>query len=374
MKSRSQDIYGTGRADPASGKFSPAGATLIPRTFRRIPAKNAWPSIVFSLLLACISMTTGFFVAKRYLMPVNEEATPSHIERRPALLTRTIRTFRKQNSDMDFVLEPELLADELAELSLQEIPDTGSVPFDTEWIKQAAYHIVQAEREYEDDFPTRALKHYKKALQIFPELEGIQDNLGLIYLQLKDYPAAQQCFERATKEKEPTQGVFNNLGVAYLQMDEVAKAQEYFEQAILLDPGYSPAYLNLGILFKQEERLSEAADFYRKYLVRTPGDFKAAQTLALLLLDQEAWEEAAQVLGSIRQFAPELAPVHFRLAQALIHLDRTEEAIGALQHGSKLIDPRKALAWLAKPDYDALRGEETFRDLIRYLSASEDNN
>ena len=57
--------------------------------------------------------------------------------------------------------------------------------------------------------------------------------------------------------------------------------------------------------------------------------------------------------------------------QALIHLDRTEEAIGALQHGSKLIDPRKALA---KPDYDALRGEEPFRDLIRYLSASEDNS
>ncbi|NCC53509.1 MAG: tetratricopeptide repeat protein [Spartobacteria bacterium] len=373
MKSRSQDIYGTGRADPASDKLNPSGKIFIPRTIRYTPAgRKGWPSLVFSLVLAVVSMTTGFFVAQRYLTPTGEMNGGATVENRSALVTRTIRTLHEFNPIMDFGTETELLADELADLTPRTLPVQGDPPLDTEWIKQAAYHIVLAEREYEDDAPAKALEHYKKALEIYPGMQGVQANLGLIYLQLKDYPAAQRCFEQATKENEPRQGVFNNLGIAYFQMDDFEKAQEYFEQAISQDPSYSPAYLNLGVLFKEEQRLSEAADFYRRYLEQKPDDFKAAQTLALLLLEQEDWEQAANVLFTIRQFAPELAPVHFRLAQAMLGLDQKEEAIASLHYGARLIDPRKALAWLARPDYDKIRGEEKFRELIQHLSAAED--
>jgi predicted Zn-dependent protease len=96
-----------------------------------------------------------------------------------------------------------------------------------------------------------------------------------------------------------------------------------------------------------------------------------AQNYAMLLIEMEEWEKAARMLDSIRRYAPDLAPAYFRFAQALAHTDHTNEAVQALTQGAALMDPRKALGWMARPDFDALRDNPDFRVLINELSAAE---
>jgi tetratricopeptide (TPR) repeat protein len=91
-------------------------------------------------------------------------------------------------------------------------------------------------------------------------------NVGCAVMELRNFPRAARCFERALKvagrHDSPTllACVRNNLGCAQLELGQVAGAISNFESALALQPAYPQAYYNMGRAFLTNRQPDVAAD------------------------------------------------------------------------------------------------------------------
>ncbi|MEL7372626.1 MAG: tetratricopeptide repeat protein, partial [Myxococcota bacterium] len=88
---------------------------------------------------------------------------------------------------------------------------------------------------------------YKRAVHLEPVDGLIQNNLGLLYVYMKNGPKAVDTLERAVEllDDSTPYFVFNNLGLAHELVGQNEEAREAFEEALLLNPFYTRAKVNL---------------------------------------------------------------------------------------------------------------------------------
>jgi len=238
-------------------------------------------------------------------------------------------------------------------------------------LKQASYHLVRAEKADKQDRTEEALESYRKVVRIFPHILGVQRQIGMLAIRVKDYALAAEALEKASREASMTFSMANNLGVAYMGMENFDKAEAAFKTAVQLNPDYAMAYFNLATLYLRRGKPDAASPFLEKYLILQPGDTMAGQTYALTLIQLEQWDRAAALLQQIARAAPDVAPIHFRLAQALSHGPSPEPAIEALKRAVNLVDPKQALAWLSRPEFNLLRDEAGFQQILQELGVQD---
>ncbi len=110
--------------------------------------------------------------------------------------------------------------------------------------------------------PRKAMKAYKKAVSINPNLASAQLNLGVHYLRNGVFVNAVQTLERVTKTlKLRTAISWNAMGAAYRGMSGSAvnnqsrrnqllkQAETAFKRARTVNANYAPVYYNLGVLY-----------------------------------------------------------------------------------------------------------------------------
>lgn len=83
----------------------------------------------------------------------------------------------------------------------------------------------------------------------YPDLGGIQANLGLIHARAGRSKDAEQAFTAAVRISPEQPAYYNLLGVFQREQGEFVKARKAYEQALSHDPAYGPAHLNLAILY-----------------------------------------------------------------------------------------------------------------------------
>lgn len=362
MKKTSQDIYGTNRkkaeADPLSDQ---ARYDLLQKPWLDARRRNRRTTIVLALVVFIILALIATVVVQQYLLAKRPMG-------KGTLKPVPERTVMSSPFDVTTDTQTQLMMDELSELKSIPLPEKGDMPLNMQWIKQAAYHLIQAEKATREERFDDAIDSYKKALLIYPKLQGAHRQLGLTYLRKKDYANAAPEFEQATAEEPMTYGLANNLGVSYLALEDYKKAEASFATATQLNPQYALAYFNRATLYLRMGDPTKAADFFEKYLSYKPEDVAAAQTYAMVLVQLKRWEQAAGLLQQIARFAPDVAPIQFRLAEALSHTTHRDAAIESLKRAVSLVDPRQALGWMSRPEFDLLRNEPGFRDLLNELS------
>jgi len=363
MKQTSQDIYGTNRkkaeVDPLSDQDR---FDLLQKPWVDARRRNQRATVALTLVVFIILALIATVVVQQYLL---KKQPAGKVTSKPV----QEKTIMSSSFNVTTDTQTQLMMDELSELKNIALPEKGDMPLNTQWIKQAAYHLIQAEKATREERFDDAIDSYKKALLIYPKLQGAHRQLGLAYLRKKDYQNAAPEFEKAAAEEAMTYGLANNLGVSYLALEDYKKAEANFLSAIQLNPQYALAYFNMATLYLRTGDPSKAATFFEKYLSFKPEDVAAAQTYAMVLVQLKRWDQAAGLLQQIANFAPDVAPIHFRLAEALSHTTRRDMAIESLKRAVSLVDPRQALAWMSRPEYDLLRNEPGFRDLLNDLSA-----
>jgi Flp pilus assembly protein TadD len=365
MKKTSQDIYGTNRkkaeVDPLSDQDR---FDLLQKPWVDARRRNRRATITLSLVVFIILALIATVVIQQFLLkkqPAGKWTSKPVPE----------RTVMSSSFNVTTDTQTQFMMDELSELKNITLPEKGDMPLNTQWIKQAAYQLIQAEKATREERFDDAIDSYKKALLIYPKLQGAHRQLGLAYLRKKDYQNAAPEFEKASAEETMTYGLANNLGVSYLALEDYKKAETSFLMATQLNPQYALAYFNLATLYLRTGDPAKAADFFEKYLSYKPEDVAAAQTYAMVLVQLKRWDQAASMLQQIANFAPDVAPIHFRLAEALSHTTHRDLAIESLKRAVGLVDPRQALAWMSRPEYDLLRNEPGFRDLLNELSEAK---
>jgi tetratricopeptide (TPR) repeat protein len=116
---------------------------------------------------------------------------------------------------------------------------------------------------------------YEKAIMINPNYINANYNLGVLFINLKDYQKAKNYFEKIIKINPNYAEAHNNLGILSLNIKKYQKAKDFFEKAIEIDPNFVNAHNNLGILFTQLGEIPNAMASYEKAIKIDPN-FKSS--------------------------------------------------------------------------------------------------
>lgn len=242
----------------------------------------------------------------------------------------------------------------------------GAKPLSTQWIKNAAYHIIMGQQALAVNSPDQALEHFQRVVDIYPDIEGINRAVGLLYLQNKNYTNAAAHLEKALEEEERFD-VINNLGAAYMGTENYEAAEKQFLRALELQPENPGCHRNLALLYREMKQDEDAVYHFEKYLDMQPNDLDTMQAYALYLTKIGKWKEAATFLTALTKEVTDVAPIYFLLAQVQVQNGNQEQAINALKRGIQLLDPELALAWMNRNEFDAVRSSAEFRTLVDRL-------
>lgn len=177
----------------------------------------------------------------------------------------------------------------------------------------------------------KAIKNYKRALEIDPEITSIYLNLGSIYLEQDNYQNAIDIFKKGVETKPSFAALRFRLAKAYYLNDDLSKAREEFNQVIDLNENAYKAYYYLGKIYYQKDNLQKAIYNYQQAIRYNPDYVSAYISLGDIYLEQEnPYKAISQYTIAIDK--NDNYPVgHFHLAKVYMKLNMKEAAIAELR-------------------------------------------
>ena len=153
----------------------------------------------------------------------------------------------------------------------------------------------------------KSIVHFKRALVLRTEFPEAQNNLGTLYLLLREWDLALDCFQRAVSDilyKTP-HFAYNNMGLAYYNKRDYQKAIENYQKALRSFPSYSLCYENLARAYEAINSFQAAIESYDKSITYAPNYPTPHLYLARLFLRLDRNEEAARELKLTMQIDPD---------------------------------------------------------------------
>jgi tetratricopeptide (TPR) repeat protein len=189
-----------------------------------------------------------------------------------------------------------------------------------------------------------AIPHYRRALELQPQLDDARYNLGIALMELGRTDQAIAAFREVLRLNPDHARAHNNIGNALVSRGRTEDAVEEFLRAIALEPSLEVARYNLGNAMLALERYDEAAERFREALTINPRYAMAHNNLGTVLHLQGRLHAAIPAYEAALAIEPDNVEAHTNLGIALAATERTDEAIRHF---------RSALA--IDPDYDLAR-------------------
>ncbi|SFC53009.1 serine/threonine-protein kinase [Massilia yuzhufengensis] len=241
------------------------------------------------------------------------------------------------------------------------------------------------------------------AIARFPQERVFTDELGSVYYEQADYPAAERLFRRSIALQPDAVIAYANLNAALLRQNRDDEALQVLQQGLQIRPS-AKLYTNLGnALFLRQDYVGAAAAFenavsptrgapgeyqlwanladtlnwipgrekqaraaYDKArellaprLARAPDDVLLVSRMGLYAARTGAQAEAATLLPRAIALAPTSADVQFRAGLAYELLGQRDAALVAINSARRLGYPVKFID--AEPDLVALRRDARYR-------------
>jgi Flp pilus assembly protein TadD len=164
-------------------------------------------------------------------------------------------------------------------------------------------------------------------------------NLGLLYLEKKDFGGALRIFQEIARLNPDFLGIHNILGSVYLGSGRIDQAVMEFKRALEQQPGQPDVHYNLGQAYFKQGLVEAAEAEYKKALGANPAHFPARLSLAYLYLLTRRLDAAVNECAVALKASPGLGEASCMLACAL--LLRSEPsllAVGAAGDGEWDLD------------------------------------
>ena len=346
-----QDIYASDRSD--RDDFTPQVSSEIMEERKREIRRHQFMNFILGMTVLVLLVSLVFVIAREYI-DIHSMA-PS-----PTPITQEYIPRYSLASESQWVL------DFSRDYGNPKWDGEGERPFNSDWIRKAAFNLVMAEQAARLGQNEEAAEYYENVLEILPELEGVKVPLGMLYFKMKNFDKALALLENAP-EVDLQPDVLNNLGAACINAKAYDRAESYIKQAIEAKPAYAEAQKNLAVLYQEQDREKEAVEAYEKYVDLRPADIDTRHSFALYLTKVGRWEQAAEVLNSLTEEITDVPVLFYLLAQVEMHNNRPEQALIAMKRGSQLSDPNSALLYMDSAEFDQLRDSDEFQLMIRAL-------
>ncbi|MDF7823934.1 tetratricopeptide repeat protein [Pontiellaceae bacterium B12227] len=346
-----QDIYATDQT--LKDDYTPQVANEIVEERKREVRRHQFIGFVLGMTILLLAVGLVYVVVREYIQIQKASTSPTPITQeyipRYSLPTEAqwVMDFNRDYADPKWNEE-------------------GERPFNSNWLKKAAFNIILAEQASETENYSEAAEHYENALEIVPDLEGVKVPLSIAYFKLKQYDKALKLMDGAS-DVDLTFDILNNLGAACINAKLYDRGEEYLLRALALKPAYTEALRNLGMLYRKTDNEEGAIKAYEQYLDQRPRDTDTRHNFALYLTKIGNWEFAGEQLRLLTEEISDEATLYSLLARVEMKLGNDKAAIAAFQRASQLSDPQRALDWMNESEFDRLRQDEDFQALIKHV-------
>jgi tetratricopeptide (TPR) repeat protein len=150
-----------------------------------------------------------------------------------------------------------------------------------------------------------AIVQFQKVLQLDPDFEMAQNNLGNALLQSGRTDEAITHFQKVLQLHPDLALAHFNLGNALLQKGRVDEAIPQYRKAAEIKPNYLEAHFNLSLALAQQGRVDEAIPEYKKVLQLNPNSWETRRNLGLALQQKGRADEAIPQYQHALQLKPD---------------------------------------------------------------------
>ena len=210
-----QDIYSTDRT--VTDDFTPQVSSEIMEERKREIRRHQFISFVLGMAVLVLLVALVYVVVREYIDIRNDSGAPAPISQ-------------------EYIPRYSLAAESQWVLDLDPTygdpkwDEEGERPFNSVWVKKAAFNIIMGEQADELGQFEEAAKAYESALEILPDLEGIRVQLGLVYFKMGRYNEAVELLKDAP-EKDLTYQLLSNMGAACIEIKEYEPGEKYIKRA-----------------------------------------------------------------------------------------------------------------------------------------------
>ncbi len=147
------------------------------------------------------------------------------------------------------------------------------------------------------------LKHYKRAIEIYPEYYDAWNQLGEIYMVVKrEYEIAERFFKKALEINPDMRKAYYNIGYMNFIEKDYDKARAYFEKFLQYEPEHEQVHSFMSKMAFRENNLEKALEWNEKILKFNPESALAYFNMGNYLLQSgdtipavENFEKAAEI-------------------------------------------------------------------------------
>jgi superkiller protein 3 len=152
-------------------------------------------------------------------------------------------------------------------------PDSQAIPEQAQSPEARAESLFQQGLSAaEGNNPDAALKLFKEAVDLNPDVPGYWVSMGTIYIHKGEVVSAEQCYRRAI-ETNPYYGLANyNLACMLDKLGNDDQALEYYQNALESDPPYVDAHYNMALLLIERKEYEEAMYHFQEFLKCNPKE------------------------------------------------------------------------------------------------------
>jgi Flp pilus assembly protein TadD len=170
-----------------------------------------------------------------------------------------------------------------------------------------------------------------RAVHYSPNSWSTHYNLGLAYLDQKQYQAAlnELVEARRLNPREPT--VLNNLALAQAGAGDNLAAIVLLREALKIDPTLVEAHNNLGAFLFERQQYNDARLELLEVLKRDPQSVSARFNLGRTLAAMDEHPAAIREFGTVLTQKPDDAEAHYELGLSLAAAGRKDDAIREIQ-------------------------------------------
>lgn len=167
--------------------------------------------------------------------------------------------------------------------------------------QSATAQLREAEKDAKAARPNDALRHLRKAVEIYPKFSPAHNNMGLIYFENGKAREAEQAFLKAVETGANNVCAHRNLGYLYLMQDRPKEAITPLSTAARMGDPDADTLGFLGEALYLERRYSEAADTFRQALTIEPRLFAVTYRLACAEARMGRFQEALVALKELQR-------------------------------------------------------------------------
>jgi tetratricopeptide (TPR) repeat protein len=222
--------------------------------------------------------------------------------------------------------------------------------------------------ESQGDLAAAAAK-YESLLQIAPRLGAAYNNLGSLYLRLREYQKAAAILEKGLKIDPKMSSASVLLGISLYEMDDYAAARPRLESALRANPKDDHAELFLANDLIKLGDLNAAALHLRQLSLRQPENQEVWYLLGKVYMNL-----SEQALSKLNEIDPDSVWVHEISGEVMESMKNYDGALLEYKKAVELAPQQAGTHYLLGNAYWSLRMWEPATDQFRAELANDSSN